>query len=390
MCYYNNTVMNIHTALHSGDYESLFSCFEQDQTTIDTLFCFYIEAYGHSPLYHAAENGFLNCLELLLSQISKVNLINKYIDNLGSTKLSPLHIAVWNKHYECVRLLINCGASLNCTDNSDYLPVHIATFNHDLKMLKLLVSFGADPIKTNHLGKAPLHIASFNNDISILEFLLSFNADVNAKTNTHFTPLHFTQSSEKGNHLECTKLLLEHGADVNAKNADGETPLHLAAKTSNDKAIEYLLSHGAEINVQTESYGETPLHLAIPTIHQSNDEYDYDHTWDAVKALLEYHPNLDITNWDGETPLEFALSDSRFDFARLLIDYGANAKVLFDDYINSCGRSKAISFFVSEYEAEFVYFPGKYRNDLYDLLHDYLTEDERMLFEAVKRANRKP
>jgi hypothetical protein len=73
-----------------------------------------------------------------------------------------------------------------------------------------------------------------------------------------------------------------------------------------------------------------------------------------------------------------------------LIDYGADVKTMLDYYINQSGRTSTLSDFLSHYKAEEHFYPDKYRHNFYDLLHDYLTEEERIPFEAVKRANRKP
>lgn len=269
--------------------------------------------------------------------------------------------------------------------------MHIACLKGNLNMLKLLVRYGGKFDSNNNLFKVtPLYIAVSRNAFQCAEYLISLGANVMERTSDGDTPLHYAQLSEAGNHLECTKLLLEHGADVNAKNSDDETPLHLAAENCNDKAIEYLIAHGAEIDVQTDNFRQTPLHLAIRTIDKSYDDDEYDHACDAVKVLLEHHPRLDIKNCDNETPLEYALSESGFPIIRLLIDYGADVKTMLDYYINQSGRTSTLSDFLSHYKAEEHFYPDKYRHNFYDLLHDYLTEEERIPFEAVKRAKREP
>ena len=70
--------------------------------------------------------------------------------------------------------------------------------------------------------------------------------------------------------------MTERGADVNKPDRYGRTPLHFAAASNNVEALEWLLGHGAEMELKTLEECQTPLHYAAR--HDSIE---------AMKALLK-------------------------------------------------------------------------------------------------------
>ena len=65
-------------------------------------------------------------------------------------------------------------------------------------------------------------------------------------------------ASHAGNIL-AIQWLLAHGATVDLRNSEGETPLHVAACCLQDEAIKALLAAGANINLNSAEYSHTPL-----------------------------------------------------------------------------------------------------------------------------------
>ena len=53
--------------------------------------------------------------------------------------------------------------------------------------------------------------------------------------------------------------MLENGASLEAKSP--ETPLFVAAREGKLRCLQYLIEHGANLNV-TDHSGQTPLHIA--------------------------------------------------------------------------------------------------------------------------------
>lgn len=56
-------------------------------------------------------------------------------------------------------------------------------------------------------------------------------------------------------------MLLLNGADINAKNDDGNTALHSTAALGMSNVVQYLINHGADIDVKNLK-DQTPLDLA--------------------------------------------------------------------------------------------------------------------------------
>ncbi|XP_034437838.1 protein phosphatase 1 regulatory subunit 27b [Hippoglossus hippoglossus] len=63
--------------------------------------------------------------------------------------------------------------------------------------------------------------------------------------------------------LECVKLLVHHGADILQRDEDGWTPLHMACSDSFPHIARYLLSLGADPELENDC-GEKPADLIDP------------------------------------------------------------------------------------------------------------------------------
>ena len=84
-------------------------------------------------------------------------------------------------------------------------------------------------------------------NIELAEFILSKGADVDEAPASGelegFTPLFF---AARDNNEKLVNILIKHGADVNAKNVEGNTPLSIAEKAGNTKIAKILKTNGAK------------------------------------------------------------------------------------------------------------------------------------------------
>lgn len=83
-------------------------------------------------------------------------------------------------------------------------------------------------------------------------------------------------------------------ATVHTRAADGGTALHWMAFLGDDKGVELLAAHGADLNAQ-DAEGNTPLHEAVSSKQVT-----------AVRALLACGANAAIKNRAGKTPVDMA------------------------------------------------------------------------------------
>ena len=77
------------------------------------------------------------------------------IDVVGSNGKTLLHYAAEYNMYEVIKILIENGIYVNCTDNYGMRPLHYAAKNrHVESIIELLESNDADPRFTNKKGKS--------------------------------------------------------------------------------------------------------------------------------------------------------------------------------------------------------------------------------------------
>lgn len=173
----------------------------------------------------------------------------------------------------------------------------------------------------------PLQKAAWKGDLSFVKSLVKHGTPVDQACNfNHWTALHATAHA---GHVEIAEFLINHGANVNVKDKDGYTPLHNTAdsfvkgsprkrtEAERNRIAALLLKHGARINATT-NHGETPLHGAAPTNNVG-----------LVQLLLENGADANIQQAQGMTPLHFALSAGRdrVQVVRLLLAHGADSSV---------------------------------------------------------------
>lgn len=234
----------------------------------------------------------LICLRLLIDYGGDVNA--KYCYE------SLLHTACNNKASELVYELFNRGAHLNNT-----------------KELLGAVRYGytdvvRDGIKTCKPYKADLNrLIHFAGNADIVDLLISHGARVETNHNIS-TPLY---DAVQRSDIEVARCLIKHGANVNR--IYQEKPiLHAAAHQRNYPLVYLLLDNGADINA-VNYCKSTILHIAC------NDRYT---NIDDIKTLLDRGVDTSISacDYDGNSPIHFAITNHRYDIASLLIDRGAD------------------------------------------------------------------
>jgi ankyrin repeat protein len=120
-------------------------------------------------------------------------------------------------------------------------------------------------------GATPFWLAASSADIDLMRVLLDGGADPRLTPECQSTPLmvaaglgqsNFTFINDRTRMLAAVKFLVEVvGTDVNPINEGGFTALHGAAYTGSDAIVQYLVDHGAQMNVQ-DWRGRTPFRIA--------------------------------------------------------------------------------------------------------------------------------
>jgi ankyrin len=173
------------------------------------------------PLREAAVHGYVPIAKALIDGGAPVN---------GAGY--PLNAAARAGQTEMVALLIKRGADVNARDLTGNTPLIEAILSpKGLEAAKLLLAANADPDGRDELcaGNA-LHWAAAQGNVAMAELLLAVGMDIDIQTGTSgyypgYTPLH---EAARHNQFAMVDYLIEHGAAVNMRDKAGETPLAVA------------------------------------------------------------------------------------------------------------------------------------------------------------------
>jgi ankyrin repeat protein len=143
-------------------------------------------------------------------------------------------------------------------------------------------------------GQTPFITAALSGDVTAMRLLLAYGADPNITTFGGTTPLMaaagvnwvFFQTFDEGAEklLEAVKLCVELGQDVNAANSMGLTPLMGAANRGSDDIIQFLVEHGAKLDVKDKE-GRTPLNWAEGVFLATNPAKPKPSSMELIKRL---------------------------------------------------------------------------------------------------------
>ncbi len=255
-----------------------------------------------TPLLYAARDGRLATAKVLLDA-------GAAIDGKEANGITPLIMAISNDRMDVAKLLIERGADLDAQDWYGRSPLWSAVEVRNLyldnktleskidrkpvlEVIRMLLDHGAKPnARTKEkpppreyllpitwslewvdlTGQTPFLRAARAGDLEVMRLLLAHGADPNIATFAGTTPLMaaagidwvVSQTYTEGPDalLEAVKLCASLGNDVNAANSMGLTAVDGAANRGSDAIIEYLVSHGARLDVKDKE-GRTPLDWA--------------------------------------------------------------------------------------------------------------------------------
>jgi len=246
---------NFYTAAATGDLAAIRQAFLADMTIISRP-----DGRGRSALVYAAKTNQIESAKLLISLGARDYADDEY----GRT--ATLY-AVLKRKLEMTRLLLDSGAQTHLFD---------ASIDPDISIdfVRALLAHKGDPNSQERLR--PLHTAAGYNRQDIMQMLLDAGADINAP-------------ATESNGLMCGLYFYK-----------GDTALHVAIQNNQPAAAEFLLKHGAKVDLQNET-GTTPLHLAV-----SNFDRDAADPARIAKMLIERHADVNARDKDGHTPLDYA------------------------------------------------------------------------------------
>lgn len=246
---------------------------------------------------------------------------------------NALVVSLMNKKYSFAKFLLDRGANPNLADikgraalyaaidirNEDYSALPSRKEDDplpSLQIVKALLAHGANPNMqlTKNLpgrsgmdsgdttldeGTTPLMRAARGGDATVMRALLEKGADPKLTTKEGTNALMFaagvgyrdknTRGSES-DALEGLKVALDSGLDLNQANTKGETALHGAALRGADSIVQFLVDHGAKLDIKTKQ-GFTPLDIAMGKSSLAALPVPHDSTVALIRKLGGHEAN---------------------------------------------------------------------------------------------------
>lgn len=229
---------------------SLFEAIEQkDLNEVKSLLAngalvdIYQASTNYTPMHLAVQLGDVDIMQVL----AQYDAIDQIHQSTNVDRMQPLHLASLYKQKEAVRWLIQQGADIKFTDQSNRTPMDLAP---DPDIRSLLVSNCK-----NAEGVRPLAAAIAQHDEQKARELIDNGAMMDFTDDQGNTALH--QAIEHG----CEQLagfMVRSGCEVDSQNKQGDTPLNIAARTNMKHIIALLLQHNACVATENQS-GVAPI-----------------------------------------------------------------------------------------------------------------------------------
>ncbi len=296
---------------------------------------------GTVRLHFPAQYGLVDTVRWLLDNQLDVNAK----DAKGRT---ALNLAIDHRQIEVCELLLERGASLN-KKTTGYSLLFRAVKLNDLGICRLLIEEGAK-VNASAMGGSPLCEAVRQGNKEIIAFLLTKGAKPKAPNG--LTALH---EAAKHNHLDICKMLVERDPGLVNAIYKGETPLSWAAREDNVEIVDYLISKGAQVDLESGSVFCSAGSEALKSIIRSGFKIDTPFKkgrykgftpllcsilkGDYIGRLIENGADVNAVvsseKYEGYTPLMLAIQAQQIWNVKLLLEGRADV-----NGVASCGNYK--------------------------------------------------
>jgi ankyrin repeat protein len=210
-----------------------------------------------TPLIFAVMKGKLEICRILIRGGADVRAVD-------SDDNTALHFAQTS---DIARLLVDAGGDISANNKNNLTPLHGAAYRGNRDVVQLLLQYGASADCTSESGETPADLAS-NKDLS------GYLRDVDQRTGPHGIrhPLGIYRclpqymaiiEAVAGGDIAAVRFLIEKNPHLVECRGSLEdyTPLHWAAKEGNIEIAQLLMSKGANPMAKDRS-GHTPIDLA--------------------------------------------------------------------------------------------------------------------------------
>ncbi len=225
-----------------------------------------------------------------------------------------LHMAVDSFYYEGVRVLLEGGASPNSSDRFGTTPLMCAVEKSNIDLVKKLLRYGAEiNLRDCHNENALIKgIVNHRNAMNIFEILLEREIEIEVVSSTSgLTPL--LKSLRNKEFEKFSLVLMERGKkkDLHRKDKQGRSALDLALAGGSIQCIRKLIKVGV-------------APLSPSSLYKALDTEDLSIITYVAKSLTENGWDIDMTGDNGVSPLMHCCSMGYLEGSKLLLDKGAS------------------------------------------------------------------
>lgn len=197
--------------------------------------------------------------------------------------------AVQNSNKDAVRTAVqDLKTDINARDNNHLTVLHLAIQNRDYDMVVLLLSLGADPNAPDSIGDTPVFLAAGYGEAKILEKLIAHKGDADALNNYNTCAL---MRAAYHDHAECCEILLNHMKKLTIDHQDesNNTAVMWAVISGRTKALEVLLRHDPDLTLK-DNQNRTAFGLAswFDMLDANNMMLDYQKNGVAAAAKAAF------------------------------------------------------------------------------------------------------
>jgi ankyrin repeat protein len=247
---------------------------------------------GNTIIHHLSVSGNVELLKYLFN-VEKRKEYQKMINSPNDQQLTPMNLAARYGHQDCVRVLLDNGASVNGINKNDKIfgvrPLTSALVNGNLECAKVLIDYGAmiQYLESYPSNISPVHITVMNEDLPSLELLIDNDADLNSCNSDMLTPLHLAVMS---NNYRIVETLLSSNVNINACNQKNKTPIIMAAELGYSKITDLLINYNANM-YRIDNDGKSCLHYLV-----AHNDIDL---MDLINLVISKNGMIDVgkNNW---------------------------------------------------------------------------------------------
>ncbi|KAL7677270.1 hypothetical protein ACOME3_003507 [Neoechinorhynchus agilis] len=280
-------------------------------------------------LFLQLEFAFVDIVQYLLSKGANPNAINHY-------GVSVLWIPSQRGFEGVVRLLLEhrgdpeaapFGKEADERNIAGWTPLYVAMKSRRFSVARILLQHGANPNSVTKLGSTPFLLASEVADIEMIKYFVERGAALDFAPSgpeadrlniTGQTPLFMATLKERVNIVQ---FLVSKGANVNVQNRYGVSPLLLCAENGSIELVKMLVRAGADVDISPSGHlaeqhllaGQTPLFGAAKKGYV-----------EVCAFLIESGADINRQTITGVTPLYTAVEEGKLDVVRCLLSYNAN------------------------------------------------------------------